>query len=238
MARFLNTNAVNHYLDELIKRSRERLVLISPYLKFNDRIKELIHDKQALKQDVRIVYGKSELEPSEMNWLKGLTYVRTSFCKNLHAKCYLSESACIITSLNLYEYSQVNNNEMGVLLTQRDDPEAFRNAVEEAQRIIRLSEDIEAKAVQVETMEREEVVYDKLTTSKLALKMGIKTPELEDRLLKAGLLEDRSGKTFITDEGKAAGGEFRMGRAGPFFIWPPDLVIPQRGFLSALKKLF
>lgn len=27
-------------------------------------------------------------------WLRGLTYIRTSFCKNLHAKCYMNEEMC------------------------------------------------------------------------------------------------------------------------------------------------
>lgn len=32
-----------------------------------------------------------------------------------------SESACIVTSLNLYEFSMVNNNEMGVLIDRLAD---------------------------------------------------------------------------------------------------------------------
>ena len=63
MARFLNTSATNYFLEELIKNAKERLVLISPFLKLNDRIKELLIDKDRLKIDVRIVYGKSELQP-------------------------------------------------------------------------------------------------------------------------------------------------------------------------------
>ena len=35
MAKFLNTSAVNYYLEELIKQTRERLIIISPFLKFN-----------------------------------------------------------------------------------------------------------------------------------------------------------------------------------------------------------
>ena len=118
MAKFLNTSATNYFLEELIKNASDRLILISPFLKLNDRIKELLQDKNRLKFDVRIVYGKNELQPEEINWLRELTYVRTSFCKNLHAKCYLNEESCIITSLNLYEFSQVNNNEMGVALRE------------------------------------------------------------------------------------------------------------------------
>ncbi|EKP0279777.1 topoisomerase DNA-binding C4 zinc finger domain-containing protein [Aeromonas bestiarum] len=142
MAKFLNTSATNYFLEELIKDAKERLILISPFLKLNDRIKELLTDKNRLKIDVRIVYGKSELQPEEISWLKELTYIRTSFCKNLHAKCYLNEEMCIVTSLNLYEFSQVNNNEMGVLIQRSEDGELYRDAYDEAQRIIRVSEEV------------------------------------------------------------------------------------------------
>jgi hypothetical protein len=86
------------------------------HLKLNDRVKELLADKNRLKIDVRMVHGKSELQPAEITWLREQSHIRTSFCKNLHAKCYLNEELCIVTSLNLYEFSQVNNNEMGILI--------------------------------------------------------------------------------------------------------------------------
>jgi hypothetical protein len=95
MAKFLNTSATNFFLEELIKNAKERLILISPYLRLNDRIKELLEDKDRLKIDVRIVYGKSDLHPEEIKWIQKLDYVRLSFCKNLHAKCYLNESSSI-----------------------------------------------------------------------------------------------------------------------------------------------
>ncbi|MDD1617374.1 MAG: hypothetical protein CG439_2512 [Methylococcaceae bacterium NSP1-2] len=142
MAKFLNTSATNYFLEELIKNAKDRLVLISPFLKLNDRMRELLADKNRLKIDMRIVYGKSELAPEEMNWLKTQTYIRTSFCKNLHAKCYLNEEFCIITSLNLYEFSQINNNEMEVLINRNEDAELYKDTYEEAQRIIRISEEV------------------------------------------------------------------------------------------------
>lgn len=84
MAKFLNTSATNYFLEEMIKSAAERLTLISPFLKLNDRMKELLAGKNRLKIDVRIMYGKSELQPQETEWLSGLPYTRTSFCKNLH----------------------------------------------------------------------------------------------------------------------------------------------------------
>ena len=84
MSKFLNTSATNYFLEEMIKGASDRLILISPFLKLNDRMKELLADKNRLKIDVRIVYGKSELQPQETGWLSCLMYIRTSFCKNLH----------------------------------------------------------------------------------------------------------------------------------------------------------
>lgn len=230
MAKFLNTSATNYFLEELIKGASDRLILISPFLKLNDRIKELLEDKNRLKIDVRIVYGKNELQPEEINWLKELSFIRTSFCKNLHAKCYLNEETCIITSLNLYEFSQINNNEMGVLLSRADDGELYREAYEEAQRIIRISDEIrislervsgEAKVVDQPSDSESEGENTKLTTSKLAKKLGLGTKELLEKLTVAGFLELKEEKHYLSEAGKAAGGEFRMSKKfGPYFLWP------------------
>lgn len=225
MAKFLNTSATNYFLEEMIKDAKDKLILISPFLKLNDRMKELLADKNRLKIDVRIVYGKSELLPEEINWLKELTYIRTSFCKNLHAKCYLNEGLCIITSLNLYEFSQINNNEMGVLIRRSEDADLYKDASEEAQRIIRISEEVrislERVANEPENKFETEEPTDKLTTSKLAQKLGIKTTEFTEKLVASGHLEAREGKHYLTNKGKEVGGEFRMSQKfGPYFLWP------------------
>ncbi|RPD83685.1 phospholipase D family protein [Luteimonas sp. 100069] len=241
MAKFLNTSATNYFLEELIKDAKDRLTLISPYLKLNDRVKELLADKNRLKIDVRIVYGKSELQPAEITWLREQSYIRTSFCKNLHAKCYLNEELCIVTSLNLYEFSQVNNNEMGILIRRGEDADLYRDAYEEAQRIIRISDEVRISMERVPSSEEsaeelesttasdaEGEVGDgsKLTSSKLARKLGFKTQDLLDKLATAGLMEVRDGKHYLTEAGKQAGGEFRMSpRFGPYFLWPESFTV-------------
>lgn len=229
MAKFLNTSATNYFLEELIKGAKDRLILISPFLKLNDRIKELLTDKNRLKIDVRIVYGKSELQPEEIGWLKELAYVRTSFCKNLHAKCYVNEEMCIVTSLNLYDFSQVNNNEMGVLIRRSEDTDLYRDAYEESQRIIRVSEEVR---ITVERVTPESVVSQeddeqtsnqtsKLTSSKLAKRLGIKTSDFMEKVILLGYLEMRDGKHYLTAKGRAVGAEFRMSQQfGPYFLWP------------------
>lgn len=232
MARFLNTSATTFYMEELIKNARERLYIISPYLKINDRIKELLTDKDRMKIEVRLVFGKHDLAPQEINWLSSLTFLRTSFCQNLHAKCYLNEQEAIITSMNLYDFSQVNNNEMGILIQRESEPEVYKDTFEEAQRLFRIGEQVRLTAEKVEEPDKsaskdddaDDSNYDKLSTSRLAKQLGLPTAALQDKLLTQGLLKREKEQLWLTEAGKAAGGEFRYSKKfGPYFIWPKDL---------------
>ena len=233
MAKFLNTSATNYFLEEMIKSASDRLILISPFLKLNDRMRELLADKNRLKIDVRIVYGKSELQPQEIEWLRGLTYIRTSFCKNLHAKCYMNEEMCIVTSLNLYEFSQVNNNEMGILIQRSEDGQLYKDAYEEAQRIIRISEEVrislERVSSETDTVGKDDdkrtddAATDKLTSSKIGQKLGLKTAQFLDRATELGYLAADGDKYAMTPKGENAGVELvAKSRFGPYFLWPQD----------------
>lgn len=236
MAKFLNTSATNYFLEELIKSAKDRLILISPFLKLNDRIKDLLEDKNRLKMDVRIVYGKSELQPQEIEWLKSQTYIRTSFCRNLHAKCYLNEESAIITSLNLYEFSQINNNEMGVLIQRSEDAELYNDTYEEAQHIIRISDEVRismervtipegtpASGSETNTSEESSSGNSKVSTSKVAQKHGLKTAEWLAKAVDAGLLQQEGERQVLTPKGKEQGVEFvAKSRFGPYFLWPEN----------------
>ena len=130
MARYLRTSGITAGVEELIREARERLYIISPYLKLSDNIRELLNDKEREKAEVRIIFGKQELSPTEMSYLQNSKYVRLYFSKNLHAKCYLNEKKMIISSMNLYEFSQQHNREMGILIER--DIEADRLVYEDA----------------------------------------------------------------------------------------------------------
>ena len=140
MARFLTTTGVSHELEELIRGAEKWIVLISPYLRVNQRIRNLLADKDRLKIDTRVVYGKKELSADESAWLLS-TSIRTSYCANLHAKCYLSEKKALLTSMNLYEFSQVNNIEMGVLISRDQDGPLYDDVHREADLILQNSEE-------------------------------------------------------------------------------------------------
>lgn len=142
MAQFLDTTGVSHELTQLIKRADEKLILISPFLQIAKSIEDLIRERDSHSIDIRIVYGKKKgINRDDYNFLRGLSHTRVYYCENLHAKCYLNESTAIITSMNLYQYSQQNNREMGIKVDMATDPDLYNEIVAETQRIIQTSEE-------------------------------------------------------------------------------------------------
>ena len=114
MAEFLDTQGVSAALSQIIKNADERLVIISPYLKVNPQIQRLLVHADV---DVLVVCRKDRIQEEE-KWLESLPSVKVCYHKDLHAKCYLNEKQAIITSMNLYQFSQENNLEMGLLVSR------------------------------------------------------------------------------------------------------------------------
>ena len=90
---------------------------------------------------MRIVYGRSELQPEEISWLKELTYITPAFAKISYQVLH-NEEILHCLYLNLYEFSQVNPTTDKVLIRRADDGELYCDAYDEAQRIIRVSEEV------------------------------------------------------------------------------------------------
>lgn len=239
MAKFLNTSGTTFFLEELIKNTSRKLVLVSPYLQINTRIKQLIEDANNSGIEIDFLYGKNNLHKDEKNWLSTLDNVCVRFCENLHAKCYLNEKSAIITSMNLYEFSQVNNNEVGILIQKETDTECYFDTENETTRLFRISEEHKPRIVKknalavLESNEPPaqpkrtgpaEEIYEKLTTAKIAENCKVKTTQLYEYFLSKGYLEVKDGKHYLTEKGKEKGAEFRMGKAGPYFLWPKTML--------------
>jgi len=142
MAQFLDTTGVSHELTQLIKKTNENIIFISPFLNIAKNLEDLIQELDSQNIDIRFVYGKNiHINTDDVNFLRGLSHVKVYFCKNLHAKCYLNESTAIITSMNLYEYSQQNNQEMGIKVDKATDPDLYDEIATESLRIIRISDE-------------------------------------------------------------------------------------------------
>ena len=239
MAKFLDTTGVSYHLQQLINKANEKLVLISPFLKINERIKQSLEDKNRMKIDIRVIYGKNELQPEENNWLKSMTSIRSSFCKDLHAKCYLNESEAIITSMNLYEFSQVNNNEMGIYVVKEIDPMLYNEIYEEVKRLIRISDEIIVSVEKASTKSASAVKETKaevaaptktnyngkyFSATALSKEIGISSKDLTNEIEKLKWIEKKNEEWVLTSLGKSKGAEIKKGQYGDYIAYPETIL--------------
>lgn len=240
MARYLRTSSITAELENLIRDARKELYILSPYLKLSDNIKELLNDKEREKVDVRIIFGKQELAPDEMSFLERLSYVRLYFSKNLHAKCYLNESKMIIASMNLYEFSQQNNREMGILIdtANNEDKSVYEDASSDIESIMHNSEDFSyIKAPQKPMNKKDEIpngsinqinknIYSKtklITTKELSAITGLSSRKINSWFVDNNLMFKSGDDWIATDKGKVIGGISKEGQYGKFILWPEDI---------------
>ena len=135
MAKFLKTNDISAQLENIIRGSEagEKLVLVSPYVQISSRLFENLKDANKRRVKITLIYGKKELEAEEREKLDTLQNLSLYFKESLHAKCYYNEKQLIITSMNLYDFSEKTNYEMGVLVQKDEDRAIYDLAVEEVE---------------------------------------------------------------------------------------------------------
>ena len=158
MAKFLTTLETSAKIEKIIRQAEEELTLITPYLKLTQIFQDRLIDAGNRNVKIKLIYGKEELNPEDLENLKELKNLELYYCENLHAKCYFNENLMVISSMNLHEFSQTNNREMGVQIKLEEDPELFKDAKDEAISIIKASIK-ETSETKISLLEEDSVKY-------------------------------------------------------------------------------
>lgn len=123
MAKFINGFKLNDELELILKEADERLILISPYIKLHSNFKDALKSKiQNYKLHITLVFGKSEndltksITQDDFNFLSQFPNIEIKYEPRLHAKYYANDFYSLLCTMNLYDYSQNNNIEAGILL--------------------------------------------------------------------------------------------------------------------------
>jgi len=130
MVNFLSTNGLSAAIEDLIKNSKDRLYLISPYIQLSPILKREIQRLDASTSDIqiKIVCRKEEkmnINPEDLEFLQKLKNINILSLESLHAKCYINEKTAIVSSMNLLDVSQQKNWEMGFKIDSEKDPDVF-----------------------------------------------------------------------------------------------------------------
>ena len=133
MAKYLDTSQISSELMGLLKEAKEKIILVTYSLQVNIQIQERLKTKSKLGTlgEITLIFGNTKPKKSELQWMTEIDDLRVWQKKNLHAKCYINEKKAIICSMNLYDYSQRTNVEMGFLITKEEEPEAYAKMMED-----------------------------------------------------------------------------------------------------------
>lgn len=122
MAKFLTGSKLNSELEDILEKAHEHINLISPFIKLHDRYARILQTKMSNpKLKISVVFGKNEedysksMKEEDFKFFKEFPNIEIRYEKLLHAKYYANEYAAILSSMNLYSYSQDNNIEAGVM---------------------------------------------------------------------------------------------------------------------------
>ncbi len=150
MAEFLTTTGISSAITNIIKDAGSQITLITPYLKLSDKLFERLKDADRRSKRIKLVYGKDELKPDEKSKLQQLHNLSLYFSKDLHAKCYYNEELMVIASMNLHEYSEQNNWEIGLLINKKEDNKLFGEALKEIEIITNSANEIKLGSSAIE----------------------------------------------------------------------------------------
>lgn len=121
-ARFIADSDLNAALEGIFKDARRQLILISPYIKLHDRLQAILKTRLSDPElFIQVVFGKNEEDPKrsmrkeDLDFFMQFPNIELRYERRLHAKYYTNDSSALITSMNLYSYSQDNNIESGIL---------------------------------------------------------------------------------------------------------------------------
>lgn len=125
MSKFLTGKELEEKLTDIIWDAKKYVVLISPFIKLDNHVKSIFEKIKATNEvHIILVFGKNEgykqksFNKDDFNYFKEFRNISILYNKDLHAKHYCNESEALITSLNLYDYSMINNLEYGVHFTK------------------------------------------------------------------------------------------------------------------------
>lgn len=117
----------------MFKAAQEKIILVAPFIKINERLREILIERKNSGVIIVVVCKKEELK-TDISDLATEIIDR----KSLHAKCYMTESCAVITSMNLIEFSQVNNDEMGFFISSEEHKYLYNSICIEVNRICKM----------------------------------------------------------------------------------------------------
>lgn len=133
-----STDSISGKIESIIKEAEDDLYIISPYIQLEksennqwDNIIKVLKFAYKEGATIYIVSRQSDEEVKDILLFDKLkeSYnesVKILLVPNLHAKLYYNGESALITSMNMYFHSSLNNYEIGVQLSRKRTPDDMK----------------------------------------------------------------------------------------------------------------
>lgn len=122
MAVFVKGSKLNSEIEGVFESAEKCIIIISPFIKLHSRFIEILKSKKSNPNlEIIVVFGKNDNDYSKSiaeesaNFLMTFPNINIKYEPRLHAKYYSNESSSVLSSMNLYDFSQNNNIEFGIV---------------------------------------------------------------------------------------------------------------------------
>jgi len=124
--KFIQPQQISSHIMTLMDEADEKLIIISPYYKFNKWHKLLETLKRLEAKNIDVQFYVRE---GENNSIDELQYfgVQPRLIHNLHAKLYMNEKTAIFSSMNLTQSSDINSLDIGYITETSEEYQELYN---------------------------------------------------------------------------------------------------------------
>lgn len=136
--KLIKPNQISGEILTLIEEADEKVILISPYCKFQKwyKLKEKIISLEARKVDLEFYVRAGEENTETFKELHAIG-VKPIEINKLHCKIYMNEKYAVVSSMNLLLYSEINSLEIAY---KTENKEEYDELMEFVNRYIRVRE--------------------------------------------------------------------------------------------------
>jgi hypothetical protein len=139
MASFLTTIGISSSIGQILESATRQVGLVSPYIRLSGRAADGLRSADQAGKELLVVYGKTDLPRDTKEVFSSLDNLTLCYLEDLHAKCFFNERELVLSTMNLYAFSERNNREMGVRVRRKEGP-LYSDALKEVRSIVQSAE--------------------------------------------------------------------------------------------------
>jgi phosphatidylserine/phosphatidylglycerophosphate/cardiolipin synthase-like enzyme len=128
---FLENHEVTDHIVKLVQNAKEELIIITPYLNLNARMRGALNEARSNGAKISVYYRLEERNlkknAADIKFFTDEIGAEMVYIERLHSKLYLNENNAVMSSMNMVAGSQNDSQEIGILTDEDELRRQFKH---------------------------------------------------------------------------------------------------------------